>query len=271
MLFSRAYSTAKKHVNKMTTETKTTNNTDPESVPPPSNNHPLLLLPGMMLDHGLWQKMMPQLSSISPIIYADLSLDATIEAMAKRALSHSPSRFTLVGFSMGGFVARAIMRIAPERVERLILIASSVRPDSPDTLSNKEKIAAGLSLHPGRFRGLGQKVISASLSPQNENDETLHQIIKEMSVRVGEKGYLHQLMLKRPDDKHRLAEYKCPTLVIAARKDRLRTVEESKEMANAIPGAKLVIIEESGHMIPLEQPGPLLKVISEWLEANPSK
>lgn len=238
------------------------------TLPAPSAALPIVLMPGMMLDHALWQRMLPQLSTLGPLLYGDLSQDESIDAMALRTLAQAPARFTLVGFSMGGFVARAILRLAPERVDRLIMIATSARPDSAATLAFKQKTAESLRLNPGGFRGLSHTAIAISLSPDNEQDPALQQIIRDMSLRLGGECYRRQLLLTRPDDRVALTGYRCPTLVIAARNDRMRSLQESQELADGIAGAQLAVVEQSGHMIPLEQPESLLAVMSSWLQAS---
>ena len=62
-----------------------------------------------------------------------------------------------------------------------------------------------------------------------------------------------------------LAQIDCPTLVIAADADRLRSLDEARELADGIVGAQLRIIEGSGHMVPLEAPEVLATLIVDWL------
>ena len=87
----------------------------------------LLLIPGFMADATLWDAMTDDLAPFGPLVATDLSRGEDIERMAASILSDAPERFVAVGFSMGGYVARELARIAPERVEALILIATSAR------------------------------------------------------------------------------------------------------------------------------------------------
>ena len=73
-----------------------------------------------------------------------------------------------------------------------------------------------------------------------------------------------------PRDLGRLAEITQPTLIIAAEADRLRGPDEAKELHRGIAGSTLVHIPDSGHMIPLEQPKALAKVMTEWLSQLPT-
>jgi pimeloyl-ACP methyl ester carboxylesterase len=67
-----------------------------------------------------------------------------------------------------------------------------------------------------------------------------------------------------------LQEIACPTLVVAARQDRLRSIDEAQELADAIPGARLEIIEDAGHLVPLEAPALLAGTLVRWLRDRAS-
>ena len=75
----------------------------------------ILLVPGFMADETLWDDMVPALARFGPVVHADLRHDTSVEAMARRVLATAPPIFLLVSFSMGGYVARAIARQAPDR------------------------------------------------------------------------------------------------------------------------------------------------------------
>ncbi|WP_158785036.1 alpha/beta fold hydrolase [Pantoea sp. BAV 3049] len=229
----------------------------------------MVLLPGVMCDAGLWQEMAEDLAAFGPLVYGDLSRDASLEEMATSVLSEAPARFTLVGFSMGGFVAREMIRQAPDRVERLILIATSSQQDSQQAQSFKASTAKSLSASHGAFRGLGHKAIALSLSEKHADNERLQSQIHQMSLRMGKEAYCRQLLMARNSDTHLLSQISCPTLVIAARQDRMRSVQESRTLHEHIPHARLEIIDDSGHMLPLEQPAALMQVMQRWLAATP--
>jgi pimeloyl-ACP methyl ester carboxylesterase len=224
----------------------------------------ILLVPGYMADETLWDDVAGGLARFGPVVHADLRHDATIEAMAARALADAPDAFILVGFSMGGYVAREIVRQAPGRVRALVLIATSTRPDSPALRQSRGKVgnaAASVS-----FSGLSRIAIATSLHPKEHDNEALIERVRAMGVRLGGEVFRRQSMLERASDLDRLGEIACPTLVIAAGHDRLRSRAESEELHAGIPGAELALIEDSGHMIPIEAPQALLSVMVPWLE-----
>ena len=226
----------------------------------------ILLVPGFMADETLWNDMLPALARFGPIVHADLRHDTSVEAMARRVLETAPPAFLLVGFSMGGYVARAIARQAPERVRALVLVATSTRPDTPSL--QKRKGAIGAAAPSIAFSGLSRVAVASSLHPKQRDNEAMIERVRAMGVRLGGDVFRRQSMLDRPGDLERAHEIQCPTLVVAAAEDRLRSIEEAREMADAIPGAVLEIVEDSGHMIPIEAPRRLLEIVVPWLEAH---
>ena len=222
----------------------------------------IVLVPGYMLDDDLWADVAEDLAQVGSLSHADLSRDATIEGMAQRLLKDAPEQFVLIGFSMGGYVAREVVRLAPTRVMGLILIATSSRGDTEVQAQRKATVARTPSS--SKFGGLSRGAIMSSLGSTHAN-ELLIARIRAMSVRHGGDVFMRQSSLVRTGDTDQLGSIHCPTLVIAAADDRLRSLDEAAELHTGIPGSQLAVIPGTGHMIPLEIPGELLDVIRPWL------
>lgn len=226
----------------------------------------LMLIPGFMLDADLWGDVAPALAPVGPLIAADLSQGDSLPDMAARLLAQAPARVSVLGFSMGGYVARQMVRMAPERIERLVLVATSARPDPPERRRQLD-LAAGIAAR-GPFHGVSRGSIARGLHPARAGDAALIERVRAMGERMGRDAFLRQLRLQRPEE-HDLGAIACPTLVIAAAQDPLRSLEEAAELSRAIPGARLEVIEECGHMVPLEQPQALAALVVPWLRAAP--
>ena len=142
-----------------------------------------VLIPGFMADASLWDDVAPALSALGPISHGDVSRAATIGEMAAHVLAEAPERFALIGFSMGGYVAREIARTAPEQVQALVLVATSARADTPEQI--RRKAAAVRMMDPKRFKGLSRPGVLSSLHPDRASDETMIERVRAMSERVG--------------------------------------------------------------------------------------
>ena len=90
------------------------------------------MLPGLLCDAALWAPQCAALADIADCRVADMTRDDNITGMAERVLGDAPERFALAGLSMGGYCALEIMRLAPDRVEKLALLDTSAEPDTPE-------------------------------------------------------------------------------------------------------------------------------------------
>ena len=224
---------------------------------------PLVLLPGFMLDETLWDEVVPLLQWQAPVHRLPLGPGTTTDEIARSVAQAAPERFVLVGFSLGGYIARKVAELFPERVAALVLVASSRESDTPERAKAKQD--AIRALDPSTFRGLSMGSIAQSLHPDRRGDRELVTRIREMGRRLGYEAMVVQSGLRR--DGIAAAELRCPTLVIGADQDALRSAQETRELADAIPGARLEVIDGSGHMLPLEQSAVLATAILSWLNS----
>ncbi|WP_020559181.1 alpha/beta fold hydrolase [Thiofilum flexile] len=224
---------------------------------------PLVLIPGFMLDETLWDEFKNYLPEVWPVRHASLNGGQTIKEIAQYIASQLPQQCVLIGFSMGGYIARQLAADYPERVAALILIASSLREDTEQQMQAKQQAIQALS--PITFKGLSHSTIAKSLHPDHSNSELITRI-KQMGSRLGYEALVTQSALRRAEVPTAIH---CPTLVIASRYDALRTLEEADELVAALPNASLQVLDGSGHMIPLEQPEELAATIIDWLSAQP--
>ncbi|MDO1585413.1 alpha/beta fold hydrolase [Rhizobium oryzicola] len=223
----------------------------------------LLMIPGYMLDAELWLEVEPALAHYGPIVHADLAQDNSITAMARRAIASAPSEFILIGFSMGGYVAREIARQVPERVKGLILIATSARGDSDIQVNRRAPVTHQNA--PEAFKGLSRAAINSSLHPNNADRDDLISSIQAMNLRIGYAAFERQSLLVRHDERGELGTIKCPCLIIAGEQDRLRSRAEAIELHQGLAKSTFAVIEGAGHMVPLEAPRLLTKTILDWL------
>ena len=216
----------------------------------------LVLIPGFMANASLWDEVAP--GEFGPLTYGDVSQQATIPAMARHVAANAPDRFILIVFSMGGYVAREVAR-----VQALVLVATSARADTPEQAHRKAAAIANLSR--SRFTGLSRTAIAALLHPPRAMDASLIERIRHMGERLGREVFLRQAGVQRESDLHRLGEIHCPTLVVAAAQDPLRSLAEAQELEQGIAGSSLTLIEGSGHMVPIEAPVAFTQAVVPWL------
>jgi pimeloyl-ACP methyl ester carboxylesterase len=189
--------------------------------------------------------------------------DDTLEGMARRVLDESPGQFVLVGFSMGGFVSRVLTLMAPERVKGVAFVASSAREYTP--AERERRIQGNL---PGDRPKRAAPGVALGLHPDRERDPVLLERLRGMQRRLGPEVRARQSALVRKDGYADLARITCPSLVVACRQDRLRRLAETERMAQCLPHSRFEIIEDCGHMAPLEKPHELARLLADWLSAE---
>ena len=225
---------------------------------------PLLLLPGLICDARIWPREVHQLGC--PVVAVDGYHDAaTLPEMASLALQQAPARFSLLGHSMGARVALEIVRRAPERVERHALVSTGVHP-----LRAGEAASRHALLQLGRADGaeaLVDRWLPPMVAPSRQGDQTLLSPLTAMCVSAGVETFGRQIaaLIERPEVESILPGIDCPTLVLVGSEDRWSPPEQHRQIAAAIPGAVLRIVQGSGHMLPAEAPEAFLTAISEWL------
>ena len=230
-----------------------------------SDRTPLLFMPGLLCDTALWGHQLATLTDVAEMTVADMTQDDSIDAMARRALGAAPDRFALCGLSMGGYAAQAVMRLAPERVIRLALLDTAPGPDTPERTAGRRDLMARAAA--GDLDGVIDHHMTGFIAENRQDDGELTAIVRDSARNVGPEAYRRQqtAIINRPDNRPNLAAIACPTLVLCGRLDVMTPPAVHEEMASAIPGAKLVVVENCGHLSPLERPEAVSAVLRYWL------
>lgn len=229
---------------------------------------PIVFLPALLCDAEMWESQLRLLSARHPIMVAPTTTAEDIDTIAAQVLDVAPRRFALVGLSMGGYVAQAIMRAAPERVDRLALLNTTARADSEEQATRRRDLIALAGR--GQFKGVTPRLLPLIVHRDRLDDAALVDRIMAMAERVGQAAFVRQqtAILGRVDARPFLPAIRCPTLVLCGRQDVLTPPELAREMADLIPNARLAIIEDAGHMTPMERPEAVNAHLEAWLAAD---
>jgi pimeloyl-ACP methyl ester carboxylesterase len=200
------------------------------------------------------------------VTVADTRHDDTVAGIAARLLHDAPEEFALLGTSMGGYVALEVVRQAPRRVRALALVSTSARPDTPEQLASRERQSR--LVEAGDFDRLVDLAFPGVVAEQHETDPALLDVWRAMTRTVGAHVFLRQqrAVMGRADARALLSTIDCPTIVIHGADDRLIPVAMGAEIARAVPGAELVIIEDAGHFAFLEQPEAMASAVARFFD-----
>ena len=226
---------------------------------------PILLVPGLLCSARLYAPQVPALWPFGPVTVADHRRDEEVGAIAARILSNAPPRFALAGLSMGGYIAFAMLRQAPERIVKLALLDTQARADTPEQTAGREtQIAMAQS---GRFGEIPDLTIPRFLHRDRPNYAHLTALVRQMAEDTGPEAFVRQqrAIISRPDSRPLLGSIRCPTTVLVGADDVATPPALNKEIADGIPGAKLVVVPDCGHLSTLEQPEAVNAALVEWV------
>jgi pimeloyl-ACP methyl ester carboxylesterase len=226
---------------------------------------PVVLVPGLNCSARLYAEQIPALWRFGPVVVADHTRDDSMAAIAARILAAAPPRFALVGLSMGGYIALTMSREAPNRVDRLALLDTSARPETPEqTARRKPQIGLAES---GRFDEVPPLQFPVFVHRNRQNDDTLRQRARMMAEETGAEAFLRQqkAIMSRGDARPLLASIACPTLVLVGDGDELTPLPLSQEITGGIAGSRLIVVPDCGHLSTMERPELVTQALVEWM------
>lgn len=228
---------------------------------------PTLLIPGLICTPELFSAQIPALWTHGPVTVASTLEGETIADIAAAVLRDAPPTFALGGLSMGGYIALEIMRQAPDRVVKLGLLDTSARPDTPEQTAKRRGLISRAAN--GEYEAVVADLLPNLLHPDHRTDAGLINLMTRMGQVVGAEGFARQqgAIIGRIDSRPSLSAITVPTLVLVGDQDGVTPPEHAREMADAIPGARLVIVPDAGHVSTLEQPEAVNAALTDWLKA----
>jgi pimeloyl-ACP methyl ester carboxylesterase len=221
----------------------------------------VFLLPGLLCDATIWADQHAALSEFGDVVIPDFRHVNSIEAMAQLVVDAAPDRFSIAGHSMGGRVALEVVRLVPCRVVRLALLDTGAHPRAANEESKRGELVELARRH--GMAALAARWLPPMLHPDHS---ALIEPLTEMVKRSTPETFANQqrALLNRPDARAVLPDIMCPTLVLCGKQDAWSPPSQHEEIAASIPQSNLVIVEDCGHMSPVEQPA----VVTKWLSGH---
>ena len=226
---------------------------------------PVILLPGLLCDASVFAAQVAALEPYSDVVVADFSGADSLQGMARSALALRDGPIVAVGHSMGARVALEMLRLAPERIAALCLMDTGVHPKR-DGEEAQRQVLVDLAFADG-MGALADRWLPPMVLEARAGDAALMEPLRAMVMRASPEQHRRQIraLVERPDPRPLLRTITCPTLVMVGRQDRWSPLAQHEEIAALIPNAELVVIENSGHMAPVEQPEEVSRALLRWL------
>lgn len=225
----------------------------------------LLLLPGTLCDGRIFNALTWRLKAVANVQVANLHHYRETGALCNQLLGQLPERFSMAGFSLGGLLALEILRRAPERVERIALIASNARAGS-QAGRRKSKVLKNL------WRNGGPGRVSSHVLPNYFHHEISRErhsrLVRDMARGTPRSAAFAQFdwAAQRPDGSAVLAAFSGPVLVVSGAKDRLCPRPWQRALVEAQPKAHWIELPRVGHFVPLEAAATLGTAMQGWMQ-----
>lgn len=222
-----------------------------------------ILIPGLICDATVWQ---PLLAVLDDAIVADLSRQDSLTTMANDCLAMAPGPLAVAGHSMGARVAMEMARIAPERIERLVLLDTGIHPLKDGEIEKRAEIVE--FAHKQGMQALAERWLPGMVHAPNRQNADLMQSLTDMVLRQNPDIHERHInaLVNRPDAAAYLANITCPVLLVVGRQDQWSPVAQHQDMLRLLPDARLEIIENAGHFAPVERPQEVVRVTAPFLE-----
>jgi 3-oxoadipate enol-lactonase len=248
------------------------------------HGRPVLLLHAFPLSADQW---LPQLHRVPPgwrfiapdlrgfhgsgAAFEDTGLEgATMETHASDVLAlmnHlGADRAVIVGLSMGGYLAFALMRRAPTSVHGLVLANTRAAPDSAEGLAARDRMIE-LAAREGAV-GVAREMLPRLLGvTTRQTQPDLIDAVRRLIETNSTEGIVSAVraMKVRLDSTPVLPAIVCRTLIVAGAEDSIVAEVENEAMRRAIPAADLVVIPRAGHLSNLEAPQAFNDALADFL------
>jgi pimeloyl-ACP methyl ester carboxylesterase len=242
---------------------------------------PLVLLHGLGSSSADWGPQLPAFTARHRVLAVDLpghgrsplprgrlTVAGMADGVARLLARLDVPPAHVVGLSLGGCVALALALQAPERVRSLVLVNAfaRLRPAGP---RGALRMLARLVLLAAPMERLAAHVARGIFPEPGQRD--LYEAAVASLSRTPRRAYVAACgALAGFDARSRLAQVRCPTLIVAGGRDTTVPRTAKQALASAIPGARLVVLDESRHASNLDQPERFNRLVLDFIaDAGP--
>jgi pimeloyl-ACP methyl ester carboxylesterase len=207
---------------------------------------PLVCVHGLAGSSRWWDPVVRDLEAAGPVALLDLPSalpPGDLPGWVAREIEELGGPVDLVGHSLGALVALRVAAVRPEFVRKLILIAP------PGIQSRRSAIAYGPSVLATMLRARPRFLVRAAID----------------AVRAGPRNLLRGgAHVAATDARSEAAGVHTPTLLVWGMHDRMTPSTIAREWLQALPDARLRVIEDAGHVPMVESPSELVDAISAF-------
>lgn len=242
---------------------------------------PMVFLHAFPMNRTMWAPQLVALSRTARVITVDLrghgESDAPLWHYSMEQFAGdlcalldrlSLAQAVFAGLSMGGYLIFSLLRRSPHRVKAIVLAGTRAAADS-DEARHARFMLAQVAYAKGAS-AVAETMLPKLLGPTSLTSRPdLVERVRSIIGRTEVSGIAGDLMAmaERPDSRALLPTIACPALVIVGEEDTTTPLQEARLIADQIPGARLEIIPNAGHLSNLEQPEAFNRALERFVSS----
>jgi pimeloyl-ACP methyl ester carboxylesterase len=208
----------------------------------------VVLLHAFPLDERMWD---PQLEALGDEdVYVPNLYDFggnSVDGWAEHVLERVDGELVGVGASLGGYVALAMARVAPDRVKGLLLSGSRATADPPDRRAMRDEM-----IRVAQAEGI--EGWNREFAPPGPEDRTTDELVRGIEA-----------LRDRRDATDVVSGFQRPLTIVVGDRDEILPVDEARQIAEAALDARLEVVEGAGHVVNVDAPERFNQTLSELL------
>lgn len=243
---------------------------------------PLVMWPSLMMDHSLWSRQVRHFRGRVPTICVDppghgrseplsrdFELEDCVEVLEAVLDDLAVDRAHLIGNSWGAMTSAMFGAMVPHRTASLVLITGTA-----GTASFTQRLQFRLLLVIARAAGgmpsiLGGQLERIFFAPgiRDRNLRAVQEMLDQVAQRdPASVAHAARSVVVNRRDRHGLyGRIGAPTLVVSGQHDRVFPPSDGQRMADAIPGARFVVVPDAAHLLAVEVPDVINRLVDEHL------
>jgi len=227
----------------------------------------IILISGYMCDERIWKPTIEIFKNNYDLIIPSLKKYKTVKEAAFGIQKKLDINTSIIGFSMGGFIALELAIKYPEFIDKLVIVSSNAR--SISKTRQKRLYKYFIDSNQKNFANLFYKThFNLSFSKKNLENEKYQNDYYSMTKSLGYQTFKNQtnLILNRPKQLQNLFKIKSKTLIINSANDKLSSMTMSVELKKKIKNSKIKTIKNSSHFVMMEKPKVFNKALLDFIK-----
>ena len=207
----------------------------------------IVLLHAFPLDERMWE---PQLEALDEDAYVPNFYDLggnSVDGWAEHVLERVDGDLVAVGASLGGYVAMAMARAAPDRIKSLLLAGARATADPPERRAAREEMIRVVQAE-------GIEGWNREFAPPGPEDRATDELVRGI-----------QALRDRRDATEVVSGFTGPLTVVVGDRDEILPVEEARQIAESASDARFEVVEGAGHVVNVDAPERFNEILRAFL------